>query len=355
MAIRIEDWRAASVDRVAPLYQAEIRRWDARLGWDATSMCTQVELGRRAGTVDGVMLSDESGYTIGWAFYLLHRSSLQVGGFMSTSGSATERMLDVIVGEAAGRAASLTFFVMDGATDLIPALRRRGLALERYLYLSRTLSGVQTQSDAAGQGYPRSVPSVIEVLDHRSDSTSDEASRGADGIEPAAIIRPWRAGDLGQATELLAKAYPGADEARPFASHGSWHEWLEYLSQLTETDGCGALLPEGCFATTVNERLAALALTSRISEETGHLSQLAVDPDVRGRGLGHALLAATCASAQRAGCRRLTLLVSSGNAAARRLYARAGFDQVAGFVAAGSFQPRRLMRCAPAGEVRARR
>jgi len=52
---------------------------------------------------------------------------------------------------------------------------------------------------------------------------------------------------------------------------------------------------------------------------------LAVEPALRGRGLGRALLGAACERAARQGARRITLRVLASNEPARRLYAAAGF------------------------------
>lgn len=52
---------------------------------------------------------------------------------------------------------------------------------------------------------------------------------------------------------------------------------------------------------------------------------LAVDPALRGRGIGRALIDAACERASSQGARRITLKVLSSNATARRLYAAAGF------------------------------
>jgi ribosomal protein S18 acetylase RimI-like enzyme len=59
-----------------------------------------------------------------------------------------------------------------------------------------------------------------------------------------------------------------------------------------------------------------------------NLHDLAVLPGQRGRGVGHALLAAAQAAAQAAGCCRLTLEVQEDNSPARRLYERFGFRHV---------------------------
>ncbi len=52
---------------------------------------------------------------------------------------------------------------------------------------------------------------------------------------------------------------------------------------------------------------------------------LAVEPGLRGRGIGRALIDAACEWASGQGATRVTLRVLSSNAPARRLYAAAGF------------------------------
>jgi ribosomal protein S18 acetylase RimI-like enzyme len=57
-----------------------------------------------------------------------------------------------------------------------------------------------------------------------------------------------------------------------------------------------------------------------------NIHDLAVAPQVRGRGIGRALLRAIEDEARRCGCCRLTLEVRADNTIARRLYEDFGFD-----------------------------
>ena len=56
-----------------------------------------------------------------------------------------------------------------------------------------------------------------------------------------------------------------------------------------------------------------------------HINNVALRPDLRGRGLGTALMRHVFAEAQRLGARRATLEVRASNVGARRLYERLGF------------------------------
>jgi ribosomal protein S18 acetylase RimI-like enzyme len=58
-----------------------------------------------------------------------------------------------------------------------------------------------------------------------------------------------------------------------------------------------------------------------------NISDLAVLPEYRGRGLGRSLLAAVEKKARALGCCKLTLEVQENNRLARRTYERGGFSQ----------------------------
>lgn len=79
----------------------------------------------------------------------------------------------------------------------------------------------------------------------------------------------------------------------------------------------------GCFGLLRSDG-AGLVL-ARVAADEAEILTLAVLPAARRRGLGAALLAAACADAARRGAAVLFLEVAEANAAARQLYAAAGF------------------------------
>ena len=66
----------------------------------------------------------------------------------------------------------------------------------------------------------------------------------------------------------------------------------------------------------------------RVNRDEIHVQALAVDADLRGQGIGSALLAAVEGRARASGIRRLSLDVVDTNPHARRLYERLGFQAV---------------------------
>ncbi|MGH9221542.1 MAG: ribosomal protein S18-alanine N-acetyltransferase [Vicinamibacterales bacterium] len=61
--------------------------------------------------------------------------------------------------------------------------------------------------------------------------------------------------------------------------------------------------------------------------DQAHINNLAVRPELRGRGLGSQMLEAVMVEVQRLGASSLALEVRRSNVAAQRLYLRAGFRQ----------------------------
>ena len=312
----VEDWCRAPAAVMQALYDAEAERWGRVLEWETASNWAEVERGRQLRTVRGWLACDRAGQVQGWTFYLQQGTSLSIGGFVSTSDASTNLLLDATLNDpAASVVDTVTFFAFADVDGLAPALRRRGLAAGRYWYLGRSipLEGVMD--------WPRTT-------------------------------RSWRVDDVEATASLLERAYGRSDGSRPFAPRGTRWEWLQYVSRLAETKGCGTLLTEASLCVPAGPgRLAAVALVSRISPGTAHLVQLVVDPSVRRRGHGADLLSGCCSAAARAGCRRMTLLVDGRNTIARQIYDAARFEAMASFVAGGVLQPLRSTSMAPDARV----
>ena len=85
--------------------------------------------------------------------------------------------------------------------------------------------------------------------------------------------------------------------------------------------------PEVCFIYVLRTpaiRVAAFCAFWRVADQA-HINNLAVRPELRGRGLGSQLLEAIVMEAQRLGAGSLTLEVRRSNVAAHRLYSALAF------------------------------
>ena len=98
--------------------------------------------------------------------------------------------------------------------------------------------------------------------------------------------------------------------------------WVRLTESVTTPAGQVMLVAE------VEDRAAGLAfgLFDKERAKTGHVGGMWVEPAARGRGAGQALLESAIAWARVRGLERLELWVTESNAAAIRMYERAGFS-----------------------------
>lgn len=317
--LRLIDWRTLSPERAAPLFAAETDRWTRDLEWSTAASWTEVERRRQDGTMAGSAVVDERGTVLGWSWYVVRDRVLRVGSFVAPTDPVALRLLDGLMNDASAlEIDAITLFAFGEAPGLTPALRTHGLSVDRYWYLGRDLE--------------RQPP--LRIPD----------------------IRRWRNDDLPATISLLERAYGGRDAARPFVPRGLTDDWASYATDLTSGAGCGPLVHDACVCVPAGpNRLAGVALVSRISDTIAHLVQLAVEPQQRGRHIGRYMLDLVCASANQAGLSRMTLFVGGRNSVARSLYESSRFEAITSFVSAGTLQPRRSTSVAPGTAVMTRR
>ncbi|HET7266593.1 MAG TPA: GNAT family N-acetyltransferase [Oleiagrimonas sp.] len=129
---------------------------------------------------------------------------------------------------------------------------------------------------------------------------------------PPPIIRHARLADL---EPLLALEQ--ASFAHDRISRAQWRRHLQSHSACV------------IVATQARCLLGSAVVLFRRGTRVARLYSLATDVAARGRGVGTALLLAAEQAARRRGCRSVRLEVRADNAAARMLYERAGYVQIA--------------------------
>ncbi|MGE3507438.1 MAG: GNAT family N-acetyltransferase [Vicinamibacterales bacterium] len=294
----IVDWRTLSTRELARCYEVERAAWSNRFHWETADTWLRLEAARSAGALPGLVAYDGS-RPVGWCFFLRHRGTIQIGGLSAGAARTVDALLDAMLAspDVAG-AEDVMAFVPEMGAPMQPSLRQRAFEVRPFQYL---------------------------VVALRPGTATEYACRS------------YHAGRLTAIADLLARAYPGADRARPFAPHGSPAAWMEYTSQLLTQTGCGALLP---WASVVEEapdrpgRLIGAVLTTAIERGTGHIAQIAVDAAYQGQGIGSRLLRTALTRLRQRGFSRATLLVSSSNATALKLYTRLGFERRGAFLSA---------------------
>jgi len=154
---------------------------------------------------------------------------------------------------------------------------------------------------------------------------------------PAGLeLRPWRDEDLNPAGRLIAEAYRGHPDSVINDQYRSVHGSLRFLHNIVRYSGCGVFSPlvSHVVVERTSRELVALVLGSRVSPESGHITQICVHPDFRRRGLARMLLTLAASCFLRQGVSEISLTVTEANAEAVELYRSEGYDCVHSFDAA---------------------
>jgi len=178
----LRDWCDLPGETLAPVYEAERRRWQQMLQWDSAASSLEVEHARVTWGLPGFVALDQKGRIRGMAYYLIEHDRIDIGGVIAEEEAATDVLLDGIITVAdaldLGTVRTLT---LDAAVALKSALRLRGFDVEPHLYLSRSLPGGCGRAWSIGRGRPRA------------------PNRSTAGSRPTLNPRPhcWRAPTIG--------------------------------------------------------------------------------------------------------------------------------------------------------------
>ena len=149
-------------------------------------------------------------------------------------------------------------------------------------------------------------------------------------------LRPWRDDDLNAAARLIATAYNGHPDSLINDQYRSVHGSMRFLHNIVRYSGCGVFSAQvsHVVAERNSHELAALVLGSRVSPQSGHITQLCVHPEYRRHGIARMLLGVAAAHFVRQGVSEISLTVTEANAGAIDLYKGEGYECVHKFDAA---------------------
>ena len=147
-------------------------------------------------------------------------------------------------------------------------------------------------------------------------------------LPPELEVRMWRDDDLNAAGRLISEAYAEHPDSVINDQYRSPHGSLRFLHNIVRYSGCGTFAPQVSHIVLdrATREIVALVLGSRVSNASGHITQLCVRPQYRRRGLGRMLLAIAAAGFLRQGMNEVSLTVTEANARAIELYQGEGFE-----------------------------
>ncbi len=150
---------------------------------------------------------------------------------------------------------------------------------------------------------------------------------------PSLRLRSWRDNDFTAAGRLIALAYQGHLDSVINDQYRTAAGSLRFLHNIVRFPGCGQFDPSTSLVLAHRDRedLAGIVLCSRVNRDTGHVTQLCVEPGLRHAGYGRLLLTQCMESLEKQGLEYMSLTVTEGNQDALGLYRRMGFQSRHGF------------------------
>ena len=141
------------------------------------------------------------------------------------------------------------------------------------------------------------------------------------------MLRLWRDEDLAAAAVLIAEAYRDHPDSLINDQYCSVHGSMRFLNNIVRYSGCGAFCApvSHVIVHRQSRKLVGLLLGSRVSQESGHITQICIHPDYRRRALARMLLSVASYSFMRQGINEVSLTVTEANALAVNLYLAEGY------------------------------
>ena len=152
-------------------------------------------------------------------------------------------------------------------------------------------------------------------------------------VPPEMALRRWSESDLSAAARLIASSYEGHLDSHINEQYRTVSGSQRFLHNIVRFPGCGYFDADASLALVErgSTELAGLLLCSRVRDDVGHVTQICIAPQYRGRGLGRMLMVECARSLSKRGFTLLTLTVTASNRGAVSLYEWLGFRGTHGF------------------------
>ncbi len=318
-AFEILDLRHFAAPILRPVLEAEGELWQRRLHWDyqASSRLLMQYL-------DNHMLPGyaalASGRVMGYVFCVYEETKAVIGDVFAlpsqSNGAAGSHESSSVIGETLLR--HLLELLLNS-----PHVER----IEAQLLLHPSGAYGTIFGEAGFEIFRR----LFLVQQLRGDSKPPQVNLPAN-LE----FRPWREADLAPAARLICEAYRDHPDSLINDQYRSVHGSMRFLNNIVHYAGCGTFSQPASYVVVerASRELAALVLGSRVSSQSGHLTQVCVHPAFRRRGLARMLLAQAAHSFTRLGASEISLTVTEANADAIELYTDEGYTCAHSFDAA---------------------
>ncbi len=148
------------------------------------------------------------------------------------------------------------------------------------------------------------------------------------------VIEPWSSAQEDAAARIIAAAYRKHIDSSINDQYRTLAGARNFLYNAVNYPGGGSFYPPASFvAFGPSHQPAGVVLASIVAPQTGHVTQVCVAPEWKGKGLGYELVRRSVEALAASGCEKASLTVTAANRKAVNLYQSMGFRAVRRFAA----------------------
>lgn len=303
--VEILDLRHFSSTDLRPLLEEEIERWGNLLSWDYRSSSEMILRYIDAKILPGYA-AVERGNVVGYSFFVYEGNKGVVGDLFVSWRRSDRREIESQILEhvletlqqSPGTHRVEAQLLTHETGELSSIFAGAGFEAHRRLFLTLRLQG---------DGAPK-----VPVMQ----------------LPREFHIRRWAEHDYQLSALVITAAYRGHIDSEINDQYRTNAGSIRFLNNIVRFPGCGIFDADSSFVVThqSSNEPVGLILCSRVKEDVGHVTQICLVPEYRGRGLGENLLACTHQALCKRNFRLLSLTVTEANTRAVDLYRRLGFE-----------------------------
>ena len=305
--VEILDLRHFSSADLRPLLDEEVEVWGKLLAWDYRGSSDMILRYIDAKILPGYA-AVERGSIVGYSFFVYEGSKGVVGDLFVSPRRADARVIELQMVE-----------------HVIATLQQSPgiLRVEAQLLTHETGELSANFVSAGFQSYRR----LFLALPLRGSV--------APNIPPMVLredimMRRWAEQDYQPAAGIITAAYRSHIDSEINDQYRTNAGSNRFLNNIVRFPGCGVFDPESSFVAIhrSTNALVGLILCSRVKDDVGHVTQVCLVPEYRGKGIGESLIASTYHSLRNRNFNQLSLTVTEANYRAVDLYRRLGFVEL---------------------------
>jgi ribosomal protein S18 acetylase RimI-like enzyme len=305
--LELVDLRRFSAADLDALLDEETAHWRRELDWDFSRSAELVRKFTDLRALSGAALVTRSG-VVGYAYSVLEDHKGLVGDLYVRDEYRTPeneyRLLSQVLEELAAT----------------PYIRRVESQLILFGWRDRSI--------------PRSRQLRIferDFLEIDLDDVVDLLPAAQQGI----TIEPWAQHFQEAAAHLISSAYVGHVDSQINDQYRSTAGARRFLYNIVQYPGCGNFLQPASLAAFERETgwMCGMCLAGEVGSQVGHITQVCLARDVRGRKLGYEMMRQSLLLMRLNGYKRASLTVTSENRHALDMYLRLGFRRLRKFPA----------------------